>query len=103
MSMSGESAAPAGAFSNEFSVRSCGKLESTVPVSRRATTCVRPSAPASPQVATALPSALTPTRGRRVPVPASRAGSMSSGAPIGVHVFPSRRAARTSPPDCQTA
>ena len=84
-------------------MRSCGNEDGVRPVSRRAITCVRPPASVSPQVATALPSALTATRGRDAPCPALRAGSTSSGPASGVHVVPSRRAALTSPPADHTA
>ena len=103
MSMSGESALPAGWPSKLSSVRSCGKEDGVRPVSRRAITRLRPFASVSAQVATALPSALTATRGREAPSPAVRAASTSSGAASGVQVVPSRRAACTSPPADQTA
>ena len=103
MSMSGESALPPGSLANASSVRSCGNEEGVSRVRRRATTRERPSS-SSPQVATALPSALTATRGRsRGPSPAVRAATTSSGAPSGVHAVPSSRAAKTSPPADQTA
>ena len=71
----------------------CGASETLSPVIRRAKI-----APASPQVATALPSAETATRDRPAPSPAARVGSTSSGCGTPSQVVPWRRTATTSDP-----
>jgi hypothetical protein len=99
-SSSGDSAEPPAG-----SVRSCGLVESPVPNALRAITCVRPSAPSSPQVISATPSALTATRERSAPVPASAAGTTSAGDGRTVQAFVRRssRATMTLPPCVKVA
>ena len=70
---------------------------------RRANTWLRPSGSTSAQATSALPSAATATLGLPAPMPALRAGSMSSGDGTICHVLWCSRAARTSPFWVQTA
>ena len=93
MSISGESAAPAGTPPTSPTESPCGAADGLRPVTRRAN-----SEEPSPHATIPLPSADTPTRERPPPTPAAAPGLMSIGAPIVVHVASCSRLTRTSVP-----
>jgi hypothetical protein len=94
-STSGRSAETPGASPSELTVASCGAADSVVPNARRAKT-----RPASPHTTIATPSAETAIFERPGPIPAWRAGSMSSapGSTAKPVALRSLRATSTSPP-----